>query len=686
MRKVISQGILLLIIAVFGIQIFYYAVNIPFGDDFDAVLNFLNEWIVSDNFTQRLALLFSQHNEHKILLVRLFVLIDYYLFGSVNFVHLILIGNLFLLGSIAIIFRIANSNETQWNAFDWMVLIPIAFFVLSIQSHETLLWGMASIQNIGVIFFTFLTFFVLLKGPLNSYRFIVGMFSAFIAIYSSGNGFLCLPVIMVMFIFRKEKLNYNLLWILFSIVVLYSYFHNYHSHPGHPDPKYTLFNEPDKLIAHLFILLGNSWAIYKYEMLISIVVGVVVLLLTFYLISRNTIAKQPLKFAYLSFLFLSCCVTSLSRAGFGADQALSLRYRIYSLLILVFLYLVIFEFINDDRRKFRFVIVVIAVSFINHFVSIWNFQGSMRDHKRKLMHGLAAFNENNRYFYLSYPEESRARMILTNSYQLGVYNYKPGYLEFASKKVKVDPAPTDNIDYDFGFEDYDDLIIIDNGWAYIDGFNTENNQTYIVLKSDSLELTFDTYWHVRPDVTAAKGGHNLDRSGLTCLIPKSQIPDGKYRIGVLIKKSRRLRSDIQAFELTNKFVVRSGDNFQFPVDALNEIQFTSGESSHYIDSKVVVNDTLEIRGWVVIRGTTSDKIRKELNLVSTTGEVMKVAPRIESRPDVSNALVGSYSGSGFVAKIPIALLNDQEYEIDLLLEYFSEKRIIKTGDRILLNK
>ena len=64
----------LLILAPILIHLYYvchYAVNIPLMDDYDAVLGFLNDFKKSGT-ADRVVLLFSQHNEHRILSSNLF--------------------------------------------------------------------------------------------------------------------------------------------------------------------------------------------------------------------------------------------------------------------------------------------------------------------------------------------------------------------------------------------------------------------------------------------------------------------------------------------------------------------------------------------------------------------------------------------------------------------------------------
>ena len=98
MSKKIISGVLIIIpiITFFG-MFFFYMVNAPIYDDYQAVLDFLNKYISTDSISEKIRLLFSQHNEHRVVYSRIWTIISYKLQTNVNFTFLALIGNLSLL-------------------------------------------------------------------------------------------------------------------------------------------------------------------------------------------------------------------------------------------------------------------------------------------------------------------------------------------------------------------------------------------------------------------------------------------------------------------------------------------------------------------------------------------------------------------------------------------------------------
>src|SRR6476646_2868036 len=70
------------------------AVDVPFADDFDVFVKFLVLYQDLDSPLDRVELVFSLHNEHRLVLSRLAALVQYQLHGVLDFRELILFGAL----------------------------------------------------------------------------------------------------------------------------------------------------------------------------------------------------------------------------------------------------------------------------------------------------------------------------------------------------------------------------------------------------------------------------------------------------------------------------------------------------------------------------------------------------------------------------------------------------------------
>ena len=111
------------------------------------------------------------------------------------------------------------------------------------------------------------------------------------------------------------------------------------------------------------------------------------------------------------------------------------------------------------------------------------------------------------------------------------------------------PAATNNIQYSIDKLEVTTGILEINGWAFIEGYDSVDNEKYIVLKSADRTYIFTADTMIRVDVTQAFNelNLNLDYSGFTALIPVREIANGEYTVGIYIRKG-----DIEAMQYTDK--------------------------------------------------------------------------------------------------------------------------------------
>ena len=111
------------------------------------------------------------------------------------------------------------------------------------------------------------------------------------------------------------------------------------------------------------------------------------------------------------------------------------------------------------------------------------------------------------------------------------------------------PAATNNIQYSIDKLEVTTGIVEINGWAFIEGYDSVDNEKYIVLKSADRTYVFTTETMTREGVTRhyEELNLNLDSSGFAALIPVRKIANGEYTVGIYIKKG-----DIEAMQYTDK--------------------------------------------------------------------------------------------------------------------------------------
>ena len=89
------------------------------------------------------------------------------------------------------------------------------------------------------------------------------------------------------------------------------------------------------------------------------------------------------------------------------------------------------------------------------------------------------------------------------------------------------------------------------GWAFIEGLSAKSNKTYLALKSDINTYIFDTIpnytWWVPDQLGITNLG--LDWAGFIARVPKEEIENGTYEIGIYVKNG-----DIEALQYKGRVV------------------------------------------------------------------------------------------------------------------------------------
>ncbi|GAB3181823.1 hypothetical protein [Telluribacter humicola] len=335
----------------------FYAINIPKWDD-HTLKEFLLNYTQATTWSERWAALAKQHNEHRILLTRLVALIDYQIFGALNYVHLMLVGNIMLLGVILLCWLILRANKKPF-----YTLLPIPFIWLTLASWENMYWGMASIQNFGVVVLVLWALYLSIL-PQFGY-FILSLFIVAIAVVTSGNGLLILPIGAVILFLAKKGSRFGI-WLVMSGLYIYLYFSTYST----PDSNTTHRAGLLDLFKGYMAFLGSFAEAFPVQdhLQVCIIMGVVLFLVAVSIISTNLFRIVLSHYEYqaarttdlfclgtLLFILGTAAIVVYSRADLGVGPLITSRYKIYSFLLLIIGYL--------------YVVIPIRGSFLSPYVS-----------------------------------------------------------------------------------------------------------------------------------------------------------------------------------------------------------------------------------------------------------------------------------------------------------------------------
>lgn len=317
-----------------------YAVNVPLFDD-HAFKDFILQFNQAD-FGKRLTLIVALHNEHRIAYDRLVVLFSYWLSGEINYVTLMWVGNLSLVGILCLFLRVGVRVKLPQP-----LLMALPFVLFTLLLHENTFWGMAALQNFTVLWWVLLCFYLIPKQ--NNWAFVTAAAAAVAATYTSGNGLLAFGVAAGVLVLQR-RWKPTAVWLSLAIGCAAGYFYGYQRPPG--NPAEATGGSLGDLLQGFMLFLGNLADInvqrpLSFRVLITTLTGFGLLTWSAWLMLgwlRQTILwrrkgdldeSRYFLLGVLVFSLLTALLVSVTRLGFGIQVLLTSRYKIYAVLLVI---------------------------------------------------------------------------------------------------------------------------------------------------------------------------------------------------------------------------------------------------------------------------------------------------------------------------------------------------------------
>lgn len=376
-----ALGIILLIlpIAYFYILQFAYSINVPNSDDY-ALFETIYKMRNSTSFSSFISALFEQVNQHRFVFERLVMFVLFIITGTIHVPLLITIGNLFMLGTAFLFYRVLVKEKLSWYFF-----IPVVYFLFNFAYAENALWGIAAIQNTPLIFFALITIYFISKEGDTPWKW--ALFFALLTTFISGSGMLTW-VIGALFLGVRKQYKRLFIWIAVAIATFTFYFlYDYtiiHSE-GESVLKHPIFN-----LLLFFGFSGNALYLNILHPLVpkfypdlvwcAILGAMFMPILFFWLIRYLILTKVTWVFWFLlgamMFMMGTAAMFVLSRPSSNffmyGGQILSLRYIIFGVVLLVAMYIATLVMLANYRRLLSvWAILVLAASILYNFNSYY---------------------------------------------------------------------------------------------------------------------------------------------------------------------------------------------------------------------------------------------------------------------------------------------------------------------------
>jgi hypothetical protein len=307
---------------VYAWAVFQYTVNRPYYDDIPATLKFMNAFVSSD-WAGKLAALFSPHNEHRLVFNHVIEVIDFYIFGEINFGHLVAVGFAGWLSVSILIWRWARKQ-----GFSFWAFLPVALLLLNFSHFELMTWAMGGNQQYFQLLFCLISIYML-----TSNRDALALLFFVFAIFTGGGGFALAPIFLGHYILDKNWRFAGLSVAIISIIAFIYFrvlpYEGLPSKNGDPKPAFNPFVALEYAVCFIGSIGRNR--------IFSLLVGLTFIALIVFL--RKTFFRHRFLLAAVSFILCTSALTAVGRSHLGVEQATISRYREYSLLMAALIYL-----------------------------------------------------------------------------------------------------------------------------------------------------------------------------------------------------------------------------------------------------------------------------------------------------------------------------------------------------------
>jgi hypothetical protein len=314
------------------------SVNIPYLDDFHAATQFINIYASSHGALHHLASILTwQHSQYKLIFASAVFALDYSLSGHLNFALLGWLGNLFIFLIALLLWHIFQPRNTPF-AQRLLLFVPIALLFFAPQYDENINWTVAGLMYNPSIFFSILAILLLARNQTSAFA--LACTSLLFATAASGNGFF-LAFTGLLLLLQLRQFLWAALWS--AITILMAGVYALHFHPGFLPDRPPLAHPLATLLLYPFAFLGASGR----HTSPSVVVGLLLVALFFWLLQRRGGLRAAPIPAYLAlFILITAAAVSVTRHSFGLDTAMAPRYKMYSVLFAILVYILAVDVIS----------------------------------------------------------------------------------------------------------------------------------------------------------------------------------------------------------------------------------------------------------------------------------------------------------------------------------------------------
>lgn len=334
----------------FAWLLYAYALNVPWYDDIEAFVGFMASYRQATTASEKLYWLLKPNNEHRIFFAKLTAVATTGLTGELNFRTLILVGGVFLLGTLGLLLRVLRWQR----ALPLVLFAPVPFLLLQPQYHLTSLWAITSLQHIAVTFFMLCGFWALANWRSTGRFWLAVGLQTGAALSMSTGLFGWIAGAGLLFVQRRwAKLA---IWSIVGAAVIAFYFHDFTSPQGNESSVSFFLKHPHLVFFGFFTFIGGLFDFLPtqpilWRSVLPTLAGMMMVSATVYRLGRQNwlrpergaepaLLRQRYFFLGMyGFLLINAAAIGFLRPRFGYEVMLVSNYMLYPPLWVCLLYL-----------------------------------------------------------------------------------------------------------------------------------------------------------------------------------------------------------------------------------------------------------------------------------------------------------------------------------------------------------
>lgn len=500
--------------------------NVPHWDEFDTVLAFLLSLDTDSGWAEFFRRCLEVNNEHRMFVSRLIFATSYWLFGSVNFTVLAVIGNLFLVGAFVLLL-----SQERFAAARLRLAAVFGLAVFHLQHHESLFWAGSSIDHFLVVLAAVAALGALATSGRTAL--LVAIAAGMLGSFSLAHGLLIWPIGLGLLALQRRR-RAAAAWSVASAVVVAWFFVDFDFNPGHKTPG---FSDLPAVILFALRLVGSSASVGNHDLApwmgALILAGAAAAW-------RGSARREWLAFAIIAWCLAASFMIAWGRALLSNEWApIASRYVILGSISWALLLWVLLErILIRSRRPRRWVAAVLGP------LLILNVAANATHASAGRLFAAAAENAVRAHWELGsfaravtppYPDPERADALVRAAASRGIYQLPartPLPFAFPREMPVINAREIGDAAYFIEDVSVDAREVRVRGWAFRNDETSRPGDIAIVFRASDQLVAYEASPQLRPDVAESFARWDAIYSGFELRLRRERLPAGTMSLGI----------------------------------------------------------------------------------------------------------------------------------------------------------